>query len=360
MHWPAMRAARWLWGNLGKRPDMTVADSPYIFKFDVPVSEIGNEDTAIAVLSALEPEFFIKARRLKAKTKLSEKDRKFLKDYGAFIAAESARIFVFDVVYDRIKRKRLWNGDFSHFAQALNNDGFFFEREVCDYLKSNGCECRYAEKSLVAQYYRTALDRKLWTLDEAVSLFTGTELDGCEFTDLRKETAIVRKLDPAWQNLNENRSEKRNPEWCYEDRNTGKYESLRDWLTRHTAAGGISAKETSGVLFYRPLAIVEWLRDLTGQEPVPVLTALLSPQKGCIENKVHASRADHKRIFDDLQKEYRLTGKPLGRDEEAEEMRQRLSPKGFNAAWQREFRAGLNIRRGRRPTGKSDKRKSAI
>ncbi len=338
---------------------MAVADSPYIFNFDLPASEIRDEDTAIAVLSALEPESFVRARKLKGKSGFAAKDGKFLNDYGAFISGSSAGIFIFDIAYDRIKRKRIWDGDFHEFAQALHNDGFFFEREVFDYLKSNGCECLYAENSPVMQCYRTALNRKLWTLDEAVSLFTGTELDGYEFTDLRKETAVIRKLDPAWQNLDENRSERRNPEWCYEDRHTGRYEGLRDWLTRHTVAGGISVKETSGVRFYRPLAIVEWLRATTGQEPVPILTALLFPQKGCIESKAHASRADHKRIFDELQKEYGRTGKRLGRDDEAEEMRKRLSPKGFNAVWQREFRAELNIKRGRRPAGKSEEKKAA-
>ncbi|MEZ5918575.1 MAG: hypothetical protein R3D66_01190, partial [Alphaproteobacteria bacterium] len=236
---------------------MSVADSPYIFKFNRPLSEIRDEDTAIAVLSRLEPEFFIRARGLKNKAASTASDKKFARDYSAFIAEESSRFFIFEIAYDRIKAKRLWSGDFQSYLEALHNDGVFLELDVYDYLKSEGFELRYADNSPVMQYYRTALARKLWTLDEAVSLFTGTEIDGYEFMDLRKETAAIRKLDPSWQNLDGDREEIRRREWCYEDKNTERCEILRDWLARHTAADKkMEAKEVKGESFYKPKVIV--------------------------------------------------------------------------------------------------------
>lgn len=254
---------------------MPVADSPYIFKFNRPLSEIRDEDTAIAVLSGLEPEFFIRARGLKNKAASTASDKKFARDYSAFIAEESSRFFIFEIAYDRIKAKRLWNGDFQNYLAALHNDGVFLERDVYDYLKSEGFELRYADNSPAMQCYRTALARKLWTLDEAVSLFAGTEIDGYEFTDLRKETVAIRKLDPSRQNLDGNREEVRRREWCYEDKNTGRCEILRDWLARHTATEKIVAHEKGGTQFYDPVAIVEWLLNVTGQKPVPILDEIL-------------------------------------------------------------------------------------
>jgi hypothetical protein len=335
---------------------MSVADNPYIFKFNLPVSEIGDEDTAIAVLSGLEPEFFIRARGLKNKTASTASDKKFARDYSAFIAEESSRFFLFEIAYDRIRAKRLWSGDFHGYMMALHNDGVFLERDVHDYLQSEGFELLYADNSPVMQCYRTALARKLWTLDEAVSLFTGTKIDGYEFMDLRKETAAIRKLDPSWQNLDGNREKIRRREWCYEDKDTGRSEILRDWLARHTAADKkIEAKEADGETLYKPKTIVNWLREVTGQEPVPVLDKFLSPQKGCIKKSKTASIAEHRRVFDELQKEYEEKGQRLSRPQEEHEMRERLKPKSFKVQWHRELRKEADIPLGRPPekTGNS-------
>ncbi len=335
---------------------MSVADSPYIFKFNLHLSEIRDEDTAIAVLSELEPECFIRAKGLKKKAALTARDKKFARDYSAFIGEESSRFFIFEIAYDWIKAKRLWDGDFQSYLAVLHNDGIFLEQNVYNYLKSEGFELRYADTSPVMQCYRTALARKLWALDEAVSLFTGTEIDGYEFIDLRKETAAIRKLDPSWQSLDGDREKIRRREWCYEDKDTGRFEILRDWLARHIAADKkMEAKEVKGESLYKPKAIVNWLREVTGQEPVPVLDELLFPQRGCVEKGNSASISEHRRVFDELQKEYEEKGQRLSRPQEEHEMRERLKPKSFKVQWHRELRKKADIPLGRPPekTGNS-------
>lgn len=160
------------------------------------LSDISGEDTALALLLGLAPEFFSKYLALHHRNKKEERAADGLASFSSFEPYEkwlfSEYLIFMDEEFPRVdlrshliafgcgaaKKLNLWTGDFSTYVQGLYDNGFIFRLETFEALKQQGIELAYSSDSWAIQFYERFLRQGTWSLEEAASLNLGSDPHG--------------------------------------------------------------------------------------------------------------------------------------------------------------------------------------
>lgn len=267
---------------------------PDQYRLDVTTFDPATIDTrekAIAALFDLCPEYFARVRAIQARyaefKEISDEERFFLVCYiealgqalygsvrtAIDVTAPESSLWEWTRYRDQTKPE--WNGDVKSYFQALYDYGVIFpetSEKLIARLFPDGLA--YSETSFVLKYYASLVSDGSLTLDEAVKLFIGKELKGISLFDCRFNVEmrigrggpdLLSVIDPP-------------EEWHYRNDAEGQYKSLAEKLEKDCLKqGGIRpiGQNSAGANLFDPKAITNWLQDVTGQEPMPVLKQAL-------------------------------------------------------------------------------------
>ncbi|NCC61319.1 MAG: hypothetical protein EOM12_10350, partial [Verrucomicrobiae bacterium] len=245
----------------------------------------------MAVLHGLEPERFRKffdiyeAMNGVSKPRPTDDDLAFFFAYRQGVKASTA-------VYMNTRRVMgvhpEWPGDAAlYLCETYKEMGVIFpQSKLIDRLYPDGL--KYEENSRIMKFYRSQVDEKLWTLDQAVQAFIGNgRFSALGMRDLREQDGHIEH------------AEKDSNEWKYACPNEKGYKSLDELADKHTQSGELKheGKNSAGAYYYRPDVIIRWISKMTGLEPVPVLKQALS--KTVSKNfSGKANEAKHRTIYE--------------------------------------------------------------
>jgi hypothetical protein len=151
------------------------------------LKDITDEDTALALLTGLTPEAFIRLYPLVQSISDGKKwvdfepdDKHFFHQCALFLKKEYPHLDMYPETWlmnfcYAAKDMSLWKNDFSAYIQALHDEGFIFRKETYEGLKHHKIMPSYSKDSWAIQFYERWLKESLWTLKEALHLFKGDD-----------------------------------------------------------------------------------------------------------------------------------------------------------------------------------------
>jgi hypothetical protein len=277
-------------GHTIRQPELEALRDHTIFAFAAGREIFDSEDKnhVLAALLDLNPEYLVQCivRRMRGDEKVSIlKNIDTLeggsvqkiwadREYTCFIGNKFCEIgfFPYHAFLDFYKKisNEIWNNDPQEYIEHLHNAGYIFADVGYANIERMGlARPTYAPDGWATQFYAHWAKEDLWTLRQAVALFTGKDPRGKDhraFCDISQNTHLVYEGGMGFR---------------YYNSVTKSFFDLEARLTKHATSSAIEALDVPGSTepHFRAADIVRWLCENTEQRPPEPLLRLLLPDK---------------------------------------------------------------------------------